>query len=101
MLDWDRAESIVLSLPPDYHGKTLTVAQATSLGERQEPEADQVVWPCSVQLYCGYSYESGLISESFQTAIPATLCFGGRDCQHPCRGNGQPCQHSRTEEAGK
>lgn len=35
-----------------------------------------MVWPCSVQLYCGYSYESGLISESFQTAIPATLCFG-------------------------
>lgn len=76
MLDWDRIETIVLSLPPDYHGKTLTVAQATRLGERQEPEADPVVWPCSVQLYCGYSYESGLISESFQTAIPATLCFG-------------------------
>lgn len=76
MLDWDRIEYIVLSLPPDYHGKTLTVAQATSLGEQQEPEADTVVWPCSVQLYCGYSYESGLISESFQTAIPATLCFG-------------------------
>lgn len=76
MLDWDRIETIVLSLPPDYHGKTLTVAQATRLGERQEPEADTVVWPCSVQLYCGYSYESGLISESFQTAIPATLCFG-------------------------
>lgn len=74
MLDWDRIEYIVLSLPPDYHGKTLTVAQATSLGEQQE--ADTVVWPCSVQLYCGYSYESGLISESFQTAIPATLCFG-------------------------
>lgn len=76
MLDWDRIENIVLSLPPDYHGKTLTVAQATRLGERQETEADTVVWPCSVQLYCGYSYESGLISESFQTAIPATLCFG-------------------------
>ncbi len=76
MLDWDRIETIVLSLPPDYQGKTLTVAQATRLGERQEPEADTVVWPCSVQLYCGYSYESGLISESFQTAIPATLCFG-------------------------
>lgn len=76
MLDWDRIETIVLSLPPDYHGKTLTVAQATRVGEQQEPEADTVVWSCSVQLYCGYSYESGLISESFQTAIPATLCFG-------------------------
>lgn len=76
MLDWDRIEYIVLSLPPDYHGKTLTVAQATGMGERQDTEAAPVVWPCSVQLYCGYSYESGLISESFQTAIPATLCFG-------------------------
>lgn len=76
MLDWDRTEYIVISLPPDYHGKTLTVAQATSMGERQETEADTVVWPCPVQLYCGYSYESRLISESFQTAIPATLCFG-------------------------
>lgn len=76
MLDWDRIEYIVISLPPDYHGKTLTVAQATGMGERQETEAAPVVWPCSAQLYCGYSYESGLISESFQTAIPATLCFG-------------------------
>lgn len=76
MLDWDRIETIVLSLPPDYHGKTLTVAQATGMGEWQDAEADPVVWPCSVQLYCGYFYESGLISESFQTAIPATLCFG-------------------------
>lgn len=76
MLDWDRTEYIALSLPPNYHGKTLTVAQATGLGERQEPEASPVVWPCAVQLYCGYSYESGLIAESFQTAIPAALCFG-------------------------
>lgn len=76
MLDWDRIEYIVLSLPQDYHGKTLTVAQATNLGEQPETEADPTVWPCSVWLYCGYSYESGLISESFQTAIPAALCFG-------------------------
>ncbi len=76
MLDYDRTEYIVLSLPPDYQGKTLTIAQATSLGEKQEPEAAPIVWPCTVQLYCGYSYESGLISESFQIAIPAALCFG-------------------------
>ena len=66
MLGWDRTEPIVLSLPPDYVGKTLTIAQSTGLGEKQEPEADPTVWPCSIQLYCGYSYESGLISESFQ-----------------------------------
>ena len=76
MLGWDRTEPIVLSLPPDYVGKTLTIAQSTGLGEKQEPEADPTVWPCSIQLYCGYSYESGLISESFQTAIPAAFCFG-------------------------
>lgn len=76
MLDYDRSEAIVLSLPPDYQGKALTIAQSTSLGETQEPEAAPVIWPCTVQLYCGYSYESGLISESFQAAIPAALCFG-------------------------
>lgn len=76
MLDWDRIEYIVLSLPPDYHGKTLTVAQSTGLGERQESETDIIVCPCSVWLYCGYSYESRLIAESFQAAIPAALCFG-------------------------
>ena len=76
MLDWDRTEPIVLFLPLDYVGKTLTIAQSTGLGEKQEPEADPTVWPCSIQLYCGYSYESGLISESFRTAIPAALCFG-------------------------
>ena len=76
MLGWDRTEPIVLSLPLDYVGKTLTIAQSTGLVEKQEPEAAPTVWPCSIQLYCGYSYESGLISESFQTAIPAALCFG-------------------------
>lgn len=76
MLDWDRTEPVVLSLPLNYTGKTLTIAQSTGFGEKQELETDPTVWPCSVQLYCGYSYESGLISESFQTAIPAALCFG-------------------------
>lgn len=76
MLDWDRTEPVVLSLPVDYEDKTLTIAQSTGLGEKQEPVAALTVYPCSVHLYCGYSYESKLISESFQTAIPATLCFG-------------------------
>lgn len=76
MLDFDRTEPVVLSLPLDYQGKTLTVAQSTGFGEKQEPEANPTVWPCAVRLYCGYSYESGLISESFRTAIPAALCYG-------------------------
>lgn len=76
MLDWVRTEPVVLSLPLNYHGKTLTIAQSTGGGEKQTPESAFVVWPISVNLYCGYSYESGLISESFRTAIPAALCFG-------------------------
>lgn len=76
MLDFDRAEPVVLSLPLDYQGKTLTIAQSTGFGEKQEPEANPTVWPCAVRVYCGYSYESGLISESFRTAIPAALCYG-------------------------
>ena len=76
MLDWDRTEPLVLSLPLHYQGKTLTIAHSSGLGEKQAPEADLTVWPCMMHLYCGYSYESGLISESFRTAIPAALCFG-------------------------
>lgn len=72
----DRTEPVVLSLPVDYPGKTLTIAQSTGLGEKQEPEAAPIVWPSKVSLACGYAYESGLIAESFQTAIPAALCFG-------------------------
>ncbi|NBI69428.1 hypothetical protein D1646_22235, partial [Pseudoflavonifractor sp. 60] len=33
------------------------------------------VWPCGVTLYCGYAYESALIAQSFQTAVPAALAF--------------------------
>ena len=74
MLEWDRTEPVVITLPPDYAGKTLTIAQSTDLiGEKQEP--DTTVWPCAVTLYCGYAYESGLIAESFQTAIPAAWFF--------------------------
>lgn len=75
MLGWDRTEPMKLSLPPDYPGKTLTIAQSTGLGEKQLPEAEPTVYPCSVTLSCGYAYESGIIAESFRTAIPAALCF--------------------------
>lgn len=76
MLGWDRTEPVVLSLPLNYQGKTLTVAQSTGNGDKGEPDVLPTVWLCPVSLYCGYSYESGLISESFRTAIPAALCFG-------------------------
>lgn len=71
-LGWYREEPVLVTLPLDCAGKTLTIAQSTdptfaeSLGQ---------VWPCAVTLYCGYAYESALISESFQAAIPSALSF--------------------------
>ena len=75
MLERDREEPVVVTLPQNYQGKTLTVAQAAdpSGGEKQEPSA--AVWPCAVTLYCGNAYESALAAESFQTAVPAALAF--------------------------
>lgn len=71
MLDWYREEPVFVTLPRDYSGKTLTIAQS---GE-PFPEREGSVWPCSVTVYCGYAYESGLIADSFRTAIPAALAF--------------------------
>lgn len=75
MMGWDRIEPVEIALPPDYLGKTLTIAQSTGLGEKQLPEAEPTAYPCPVILSCGYAYESGIIAESFRTAIPAALCF--------------------------
>lgn len=33
------------------------------------------VWPASVQLYCGYAYESGLISESYRSSFGSMALF--------------------------
>ncbi len=66
MFDWFREEDIHISLPSDYRGKTLTIAQ--SFPEYTETGSVKA-FPTSVVLYCGYAYESGLISESFRTAI--------------------------------
>ena len=75
MLDWVREEPVLVTLPQNYQGKTLTIAQSTdpSGGELAEPSA--TVWPCAVTLYCGYAYERALVAESFQTAVPAALAF--------------------------
>lgn len=70
-LEWYQEEPLLVTLPRDYAGKTLTIAQSTDLF----PEREGSVWPCSVTLYCGYAYESGLIADSFQTAVPAALAF--------------------------
>ena len=75
MLEWYREEPVLVRLPRNYSGKTLTIAQSTdpSGGELAEPTA--TVWPCAVTLYCGYAYESELVAESFRTAVPAALAF--------------------------
>ena len=69
VLDYYR-DDVMMPLPQDYVGKTLTIAQS---GE-SEIEGG-AVYPCIVTLSCGYADESRLIAESFQTAVPASLAF--------------------------
>ena len=72
MNDWERTEPTTITLPSWYQGKTLTIAQ--SFPEYTEA-ASVKAYPCSVQLYCGYSYESALIAESFQTGFLCMILF--------------------------
>ena len=72
MKEWDVMEPLTISLPVDYHGKTLTIAQSTPL---YSEGGAYKAYPASIQLYCGYSYESGLIAESFSTAFLAAALF--------------------------
>lgn len=74
-LEWHREEPVLVTLPQNYTGKTLTIAQSTdpSGGEFLEPSV--TACPCAVTLYCSYAYESGLVAKSFQTAVPAALSF--------------------------
>lgn len=75
VLEQYREEPVLVTLPRNYAGKILTIAQSTnpSGGELQEPTT--TVWPCAVTLYCGYAYESALVAESFRTAVPVALAF--------------------------
>lgn len=69
VLDYYR-DDVLLTLPQDYAGKTLTIAQSGESEQQGGP-----VYPCVVTLSCGYAYESSLVSESFQTAVPSALAF--------------------------
>ncbi|RKJ62551.1 GHKL domain-containing protein, partial [Butyricicoccus sp. 1XD8-22] len=75
MLERDRDKPLLVTLPADCAGKTLTIAQSTdpSGGELQEPSS--TVWPCDVTLYCGSVYEKSFVSESFRTAVPVTIVY--------------------------
>ncbi len=77
MLDTDRSEPVTISLPPDYQGKILTIAQSSPVYSELQTEADSpaAVWPCEVTLYSGYAYESGLISSAVWAAAPSALLF--------------------------
>ncbi len=74
MLEGDRTSPVTISLPINYKGKTLTIAQSTP--EVSETFSSRLqVYPCSVILYCGYAYESSLIAESSQISIFSTILF--------------------------
>lgn len=75
MLEWWRDEPLVVALPENYTGKTLTIAQSTDPAGSELQEETTKVWPCNVTLYCGSAYESALTAKSFQTAVPVTLAF--------------------------
>jgi len=68
------SEPVVVTLPAGYVGKTLTIAQGTcpdEIGTNGQPRLK----PVTVILSQGFAYEKNLISESFRTAIPATVLF--------------------------
>lgn len=75
MQEWDRLDPVLVSLPTDYYGKTLTIAQSTHPLGNEKLDGSTTVYLCSVNLYCGYSYESGLISDATHTAYPAMVLF--------------------------
>ena len=72
MSEWFREDPITINLPADYHGRTLTIAQ--SFPEWTET-GSVTAWPADVRLYCGYAYESSLISETFRTTLLAAAAF--------------------------
>ena len=75
MLDWVREEPVLVTLPHNYQGKTLSIAQSSNPSGGELAEPTMTVWLCAVTLYCGYANESALVAECFQTAVPAALAF--------------------------
>lgn len=67
-----RSEPITVSLPRDYVGKTLTIAQSTPTYS-ETPTVRAI--PASVTLYCDYAYESEIVAESFSVALLSTAIF--------------------------
>ncbi len=74
MRDFDRTSDVIIALPENYLGRTLTIAQS-SPGYSETPLMAARAYPCKVSLYCSYAYESELIAESFRTAVTGGICF--------------------------
>lgn len=74
MLESDREKPLLLSLPPNCQGKTLTIAQSHS-GYSEKQDADTTFYPCEVRLYYGYAYESKMIANTSKTMIPTMFFF--------------------------
>jgi len=61
----------LLTLPPDYPGKTLTIAQAQPGSEKQED--DGMVYFAPVTLYSGTALQSVYAAQATEAAYPAML----------------------------
>lgn len=66
----DRQESIFVSLPPTYSGKTLTIAQST-VSETQLPQLQ--IMACPVKMLTMAGYQRNTIAQAMRTAYPAAL----------------------------
>lgn len=74
MLEYDRTDPVTVSLPPNYLGHTLTIAQSSPIFSEKQSD-NETVFPCDITLYCGYAYESGIIASAAQTMLPAAFLF--------------------------
>lgn len=72
MREYFQESTITISLPLDYQGKTLTIAQSSP--EYMETSSVLAI-PAFVKLYCGFAYESELISESFVVSMVTMVIF--------------------------
>ncbi len=73
MYETDHLDPITVSLPDDYHGKTLTIAVASPLQSELQSGSPLRVFMPTISLGNGYAYESGLIAESFRLSVGMTL----------------------------
>lgn len=71
---YEREKPLLLSLPPDYQGKTLTIAQSY-IGSSEKQETDTTFYPCGLRMHYDYGYENRIIGSVLETMIPAMFFF--------------------------